>query len=442
VPVRYTPNGSTAREIAAGLEDAVAAGALEPGATIPPIRELASTLAVNPNTVASAYRLLRERGVVETGGRRGTRVRLRPATAPLDHRPLAVPPGARDLADGQPAAQLLPRLAEPLRAGAVAAAGRGYGDVDVAPRLLVAAQARLRADGVPAERVAVAHSTLDAVERMLQTQLRPGDRVAVEDPAWANLFDLLAALGLVAEPVAIDDDGPLVEALETALARGVRAAVITARAQVPTGAALSPARARALRRVLTRHREVLLLEDDHAADIAGVQPAVLAGSTRAWVHVRSVSKAWGPDLRLALLAGDAATVDRFRARQRLGPGWVSHAVQEAVVELWSSDAAAARVHRAERQYAERRTGLIAALADRGVTARGRSGVNVWVPVREETAAVASLLGEGWAVAAGARFRLASPPGLRITIASLRAAEIAPLADAVTRAVTTVSTRGV
>lgn len=442
MPVRYTPSGSTAREIAAEVERAVTAGALEPGATLAPIRELAAALSVNANTAAAAYRMLRERGVVETGGRRGTRVRPRRTAAQLDPRPLDVPAGVRDLADGRPAEGLLPRLAEPLRLGAAAAAGQGYGDDDVAPRLAAAAHAALSADGVPARHLAVAHSTLDAVERVLQGHLRPGDRVAVEDPAWANLVDLLAVLGLVVEPVPVDDDGPLAEPLEAALARGAGAAIVTLRAQVPTGAAVSATRARALRRVLSRHADVLLIEDDHAAGIAGVEPARLAGATSAWAYVRSVSKAWGPDLRLALLAGDKTTVDRFRARQRLGPGWVSHAVQEAVAHLWRSERAVVRVRRAERDYAERRTGLIAALEARGIPAHGRSGVNVWVPVRDETTAVASLLGQGWAVAAGARFRLASGPGLRITIATLGDAELRPLADAVARAVATVSARGV
>ncbi len=35
-------------------------------------------LEVNPNTVAAAYRTLRERGVIETAGGRGSRVRPKP----------------------------------------------------------------------------------------------------------------------------------------------------------------------------------------------------------------------------------------------------------------------------------------------------------------------------------------------------------------------------
>lgn len=442
MPVHYASRGSTAREIAANVEQAVTAGALAPGAAVQPIRHLAAELGVNPNTVAAAYRMLRDRGVVQTAGRRGTRVRARPATAPLDRTPLEVPPGVRDLADGRPAARLLPELAEPLALGAAAAAGRGYGDDDIAAALAAAARWRLDADAVPAQHLALAHSTLDAVERVLQAHLRPGDRVAIEDPAWANLVDLLAALGLVAEPVPLDDDGMRPEQLKAALTRGARAVIVTSRAQVPTGAAISPDRAHALRHVLSQHPDVLLIEDDHAAEIAGAALASLAGATGFWAHVRSASKAWGPDLRLAVLAGDPATIDRLRARQQLGPGWVSHAIQEAVVVLWRSQPAQTLVRNAERQYAERRAALLAALSQRGVLAHGRSGVNVWVPVRDETTAATSLLGSGWAVAPGSRFRLASSPGLRITIATLRASEISPLADATARAVASVSSRGV
>ncbi len=63
---------------------------------------------MNANTVAAAYRLLRDRGAVETAGRRGTRVRHRPATTPRSLLGLDVPAGARDLSTGNPDPALLP----------------------------------------------------------------------------------------------------------------------------------------------------------------------------------------------------------------------------------------------------------------------------------------------------------------------------------------------
>ncbi|MEU1026439.1 GntR family transcriptional regulator, partial [Streptomyces sp. NPDC005904] len=76
----YRIEGRRAADIAASVERAVGDGGLEPGQPLPPMRELAARLGVNPNTVAAAYRTLRERGVIETAGRRGSRVRPKPAT--------------------------------------------------------------------------------------------------------------------------------------------------------------------------------------------------------------------------------------------------------------------------------------------------------------------------------------------------------------------------
>jgi hypothetical protein len=42
--------------------------------------------------------------------------------------------------------------------------------------------------------------------------------------------------------------------------------------------------------------------------------------------------------------------------------------------------------------------LRAALVDRGVTSHGRSGLNVWIPVLDETVAITRLISAGWAAA--------------------------------------------
>jgi DNA-binding transcriptional MocR family regulator len=427
VPVQYT--GAGAESIAANVEQAISLGGLAPGDTLPPVRDLASRLGVNANTAAAAYRLLRDRGVVETAGRRGTRVRHRPATTPRSLLGLDVPAGVRDLSTGNPDPALLPigSLDIP-RARPVL-----YGEPAMSAELEDHGRAALAADGVPADHLAVTSGALDGIERALSAYLRPGDRVAVEDPGWANLLDLLAALGLSAEPVRVDDDGPLPEDVRRALAGGVRGLVVTNRAQNPTGAALSAHRADELRNLLAG-RDVLLIEDDHCAGISGAPLHTLAGSTERWVFVRSASKAYGPDVRVATLTGDRRTVERVQGRLRLGPGWVSHLLQDLAVRLWSDEATTRRVAKAETQYAGNRTRLCGALAERGVVAHGRSGLNVWVPVPEETVAITRLLGAGWAAAPGARFRIRTPAGIRITVADLTADEIDPLADAIAGAV--------
>jgi DNA-binding transcriptional MocR family regulator len=252
--------------------------------------------------------------------------------------------------------------------------------------------------------------------------------VAVEDPGWGSVLDLVPALGLRVVPVAVDDEGPVAEEVARALRSGVRALVVTDRGQNPTGAALSAARAADLRAVLADHRQVLVIDDDHISGIADLPLHCLAGVTDHWALVRSAAKAYGPDLRLAFYTGDTTTVDRVRGRHRLGAGWVSHLLQHTLVHLWQTGAVDPET--VARSYGERREALVRALAARGVASHGRSGMNVWVPVSDETGAVAGLLQHGWAVAPGARFRARSAPGVRLTVSPLAHGDIEPLADAV------------
>ncbi|MGQ4388705.1 aminotransferase class I/II-fold pyridoxal phosphate-dependent enzyme [Streptomyces sp. SAS_270] len=430
----YRIEGRRAAEIAASVERAVGSGELWPGQPLPPMRELALELGVNPNTVAAAYRTLRERGVIETAGRRGSRVRSKPATTGREYIRVEVPPGVRNLADGNPDRALLPALAGAF-AAAAALSDRDpvlYGEAAVEPELARLARADLDADGVPDGPVVVTSGSLDALERVLAAHLKPGDTVAVEDPGWGGLLDLVPALGLRTAAVGVDDEGPIPDDVRRALENGARALIVTDRAQNPTGAAVSAARARALRAVLGQHPQTLLIEDDHGHHIVDLPLHPLAGTTRHWALVRSAAKAYGPDLRLAVLTGDSVTVDRVRGRQQVGAGWVSRLVQRAVVRLWADRAV--DVPAVAASYGRRRAGLIDALAERGVEAYGRSGMNVWIPVPDETGAVARLLHAGWAVAPGARFRMNAPPGIRITVSALAPEDIAPVADAVASAV--------
>jgi DNA-binding transcriptional MocR family regulator len=430
----YPIDGRGAAEIAASVERAVGAGELRPGQPLPPMRELATRLGVNPNTVAAAYRTLRERGVIETAGRRGSRVRPKPATTGREELRVEVPAGGRDLAAGNPDPALLPRLAPALAAAAQEGDRQPvlYGDDPMDPELVRTARAELDADGVPDGPLTVTSGSLDAIERVLAAHLRAGDAVAVEDPGWGSVLDLVPALGLRTVPVGMDDDGPRPEDLRRALESGARALIVTDRAQNPTGASVTAPRARALRAVLREYPGTLLIEDDHGHGIVDLPLHPLAGVTHHWAVVRSASKAYGPDLRVAVVAGDPVTVDRVRGRQRLGPGWVSLLLQRAVARLWSEGAVDRPA--VARAYAARRNALVDALAERGVAAHGRSGMNVWVPVPDETGAVARLLQAGWAVAPGARFRLNSGPAIRITISALTEEDIGLLADAVAAAV--------
>ena len=62
-------------QIVRQIHDAVKAGRIEAGKPLPTVRQLAGDLSLNRNTVARAYRILEDQGVIQTAGRKGSFVR-------------------------------------------------------------------------------------------------------------------------------------------------------------------------------------------------------------------------------------------------------------------------------------------------------------------------------------------------------------------------------
>jgi DNA-binding transcriptional MocR family regulator len=422
---QYRITGDTAAELVESVERAVAAGELTPGERLPSIRRLALEVGLSPVTVAAGLAELRRRGVVVSEPRRGTRIGERP---PLGSARAAVPvpPGARDLSLGNPDPSLLPDLARALTHTELPV--RLYGEPAALPELAALAAKQLREDDIAGATPCIVSGALDGIERVIDAHLRAGDRVAVENPGYVALFDLLRARGLTLDPVAIDSRGMRPSGLKAALARGASAVIITPRGQNPTGAALDRQRAGELRDVLARAPGALVIEDDHLGPVAGSELHTTVSGRERWAATRSVAKTLGPDLRLAVLAGDPQTLARVQGRQQCGPGWVSHLLQRLVLGLWRDADVLALIERAGVTYTARREGLLGALRAQGIAATGASGLNVWVPVQDETGVVGALLQRGWVVAPGAPFRLAaSPPAIRITIATLAEPAAARLA---------------
>jgi DNA-binding transcriptional MocR family regulator len=428
VTVQYAARGRTAQAICESVEAMIAAGAVAPGDPLLPVRRLAGELGVSPNTVAAAYRTLSERGLVVADGRRGTRVASRPPV--LSGFTAAVPDGLVDLASGNPDSALLPPL--PVLAPRVAATPT---TVDL-PDLIRLARSRFAESAIETGDLLVLGGALDAIERVLTARLRPGDRVIVEDPGFAPLADLLRALHLVPVPVPVDDRGLLPSAIAEALGgSGAGAVVLTPRAQNPTGAALDRARTDELTTVIAGHPRVVVIEDDHAGPVAGAPAASVCAGLLAnpWAVVASVSKWLGPDMRVALLAGDSETAARVAGRRSVGAGWVSTVLQQLVVDLWADRDVMDRVAAAAAEYQRRRGAVIDALAAEGIASTGRSGLNVWVPLPHEAPAVAACREAGLAIAPGERFRLRSGPGVRISIGRLVDEHLPVLAAAIASA---------
>jgi DNA-binding transcriptional MocR family regulator len=409
------------------VEAGVRSGQLTPGDRLPAVRELADQLGLSPTTVAAAYGDLRRRGITAGSGRAGTRVRGAPPVSSRGY--LTVPAGTRDLITGGPDPDLLPGL--PARPAARPV--RMYAQAPVAPRLRRLAAGQLAADGIDTNSLMVTGGALDGIERVLATWLTPSDRVIVEDPGHAVTFDLVAAMGFTAVPVPVDDLGIRPAELAAALGRGAGAVIMTPRAQAATGAAWDAGRAAEIAAVLRHCPSVGVIEDDHAGPVAGVPALSAATGLPRWAILRSVSKSLGPDLRLAVLAGDEATVARVAGRQALGTGWVSYQLQELVADLWADPSVARALRTAAEVYAGRGEALRSALRGHGITASGRSGFTCWVAVPDEDGVASSLAEAGWAVAPGQRFRIAAPPGVRISFATLEAADATSFAADFARA---------
>jgi DNA-binding transcriptional MocR family regulator len=121
------------------------------------------------------------------------------------------------------------------------------------------------------------------------------------------------------------------------------------------------------------------------------------------VHIRSFSKSHGPDLRLAAVSGPVELIAQVRHVRQLGQGWSSRLLQRVLVHLLTDPESRRQVAAARDEYDARRTTFAACLAEHGVTTRGTDGLNLWVPVHDEAAALVRLAARGIGVAPGTPF---------------------------------------
>jgi DNA-binding transcriptional MocR family regulator len=411
--VRDQLSEPTARGLAEAVGRAVGDGALAPGAKLPPVRTVAAELRMSPTTVSAAWQLLRRAGTIQTDGRRGTVVaesrtggpgRYRAALRGRSGFPL-------DLSTGVPDPLLLPPL--PALAG-LSPAPSSYLDEPVLPALATLLR---ESWPFPPDRLAIFDGAMDAIDQIASALLHLGDRAIVENPCFPPLLDLLDALGVQAVGVETDDEGMLPAGLAAALACRPALVFLQPRALNPTGASWSRTRAASLAAVLATHPQAYAVEDDSAGDVAS-SPLHSLGAhlSRQTVHVRSFSKSHGPDLRLAAVSGPATLLDPILERRLLGQGWTSRLLQRVLLDLLTDAGSIAAVRHARSEYARRRHLVISALDAAGVPLPPGDGLNLWLPVADEQAALIALASVGIAAAAGAAFTPSGgSPHLRITV---------------------------
>ena len=404
----------TARGLAHAVSRAIRDGVLPSGTRLPPIREVATQLALSPTTVSAGWALLARSGTIRTDGRRGTTVAdpVGPANTRY-RRALEGQTGfSLDLSTGVPDAALLPNLSRALGRLTTAGTPGSYLDEAVLPELrdlLLAEWPYVASD------LTIVDGAMDALDLVARTVIRFGDRVVVEHPCFPPLLDLLDSIGADVVGVPLDSEGMRPQPLAVALASPAAVVILQPTAQNPSGISTTPRRARALAELIDR-AGTIVIEDDSAGAIASA-PAISLGRwiPERTVHIRSFSKSHGPDLRLAAVSGPAQLIHDVLARRQLGQGWSSRLLQRILFSLLTDEGSRAEVQQAQREYARRRAALVDALARRGVEVGGTDGINIWVPVHDEAAALVRMASQGIGVTPGSPFTVLPGGGAHVRV---------------------------
>lgn len=361
------------------LREAIRTGDLAPGAQLPPVRDLAWTLKVTPGTVARAYQIATQEGLLAATVGRGTFVaaaapRFGP-TQPLsmDRDPAVVSgridlrsPRLPDVGQGEAFAAALAALGgamridwldyptmqseAPLRQAVVAwIAGRDVGPID-------------------ANDIALAHGGQNAIALILACCLR-GDhpRVLIEELAYPGFRHAARLSRAEVHGVEIDQHGLRPDALEAACLRhGPQVLCLTTEAQNPTTVRM-PGPRRAEIAAIARAFDLQVIEDDCYSPAATDTPAIRAlAPERTW-FVGSISKTVSSALRLgwAVCPTGMGHTGRLTAQHSFFA--LSRPVADLCTQLMTSGAADGLRRGVNAAFAERLEAVVRILGGQGLS---------------------------------------------------------------------------
>jgi len=431
----------------------IRSGEFERGLRLPATRELAGLLGLNRTTISAAYELLDIEGLISGQVGRGSYVTsgaAHPASALdwdalLEHGEAAVAGAAAGLGGegisfvmSRPSQDLFPL--EDFRSSCAAVLSRGdlagilqlgspSGYEPLRRHLLEAA--RRSGLAAPADDLIVANGCQQALDLLVRVLVRPGDRVAVEDPVYTGLKNLVAGVGalLVGIPTGSDgmDTGQLARVLERERPRFL---VVTPNFQNPTGATLPLAARHALLEAAARAR-VPVVENDAYGElrysgepIAALKQLDERGGT---VLLRSFSKISFPGLRVGWALGPKPLIDRLRRAKEASDLHTDQLSQAVLLEFAESGRLAAHLARVLQAGAGRLRatldGCRAFLPAGARWTRPEGGMNVWVRLPEPLDAEEMLpraRKEGVAYLPGRLFAVSrrEPGALRLSFAGL------------------------
>ncbi|MGA2117336.1 MAG: PLP-dependent aminotransferase family protein [Bryobacteraceae bacterium] len=451
------------RQIFLHISAQIRSGDLLSGERLPATRELAGLLGLNRATISAAYEMLETEGLIAGHVGRGsfvTGTAGRSSAAGLDWSSLLdrPDPGAgqgnaagRDtlprqtisFATSRPSRDLFPLdefrttcaavldradLADILQLGSPG----GYEPL----RRYLLDDARRQGLAGPNDDVLITNGCQQALDLIGRVLLSHGDTVAVEDPIYPGLKNLLADLGAQLAGIPVSAEGLEVPALVRILQRErPRLLVVTPNFQNPTGATL-PLAARHALLDAARAARVPVVENDPYVDLRyeGQPVAPLKALDRGdgTVLLRSFSKISFPGLRVGWVVGPKLLVDRLRQAKEAADLHSDQLSQAVLLEFAESGRLAAHLARVLEAGRDRLRATLAACRDllppgaRWTTPEG--GMNLWLRLPEPLDA-AALLGraqkEGVSFLPSRYFAVSrqDPGGLRLSFAGLAPPEI-------------------
>ena len=364
------------------LRDSVRRGDLAPGAQLPTVRDLAWRIGVTPGTVARAYQIATQEGLVEAAVGRGTFVaarsrRLGP-TEPLYNQPLTDPEGTGviDLRSPQ-----LPNVgqADALARAMMKAAeevGKHYLEYPGLRRDRYCREAALewfsgcRIGPVSEDDLVLSHGGQNGINIVLQCCLR-GDRPVVfaEELAYPGFRHAARLNRAEIVPIALDEEGMIPAALDAACRRhGGQVVCITTEAQNPTTVRMGAER-RARIVAVAREHDLQILEDDcYTAPFSGLPALRALAPERCW-HVSSLSKTISAGMRFGIVVCPVGMGEAGRLAAQHSYFGLARPVTDIITGLFRSGEAMALRHSAQEVMARRQAIALETLARHDVASQ-------------------------------------------------------------------------
>jgi len=351
------------RNIAAQIAADVAAGRLRPGDRLLPQRTFAYTRGIAPSTAGRVYAELIRRGIATGEVGRGTFVR---AAAPQPNPALAEPSSARiDMETNYPvlpdqhrllapALAVLASRADALNASMSAPHVQGSASARTATAAALAGQGWDPAPGS----LLFAGNGRQALAAAFSALAPMGARVGFEALTYPVARAIAARLGIVAVPLAMDDDGLRPDAVEKAHhAAPLHAIYLQPTLQNPLGTTMSAQRRIDLAKLLERLQGPFAVEDRVYAFLDEAAPPPLA--TFAPDHVvvvDSLSKHISPGLTLGFLSAPEHLVSRL-AKALISGTWMAQGFSLDIGVRWLSAGTVAALEAAKRADAVARQSI-------------------------------------------------------------------------------------